>query len=1419
MDPELERELEQQMRQLNTVIAEYNDVVAGLTSTLTNTVAYSTRSNDRLSSNTQERKSNTQSVDRIKEAQTKASDVINESAANMKSALGNLRTAAISFTDALFSNKDGFSKYSNAVEKAGEAAFDVGKSFGFLGTVVGAMGLGLGKVLSLAMKQADGLLNGVDSLSKIGAAGSITTNELYSMAHQMGLNSFTLEKFTKAADNARGSMIAFNGNAGDGIKTFAKMTAVTAEQRMAFQRMGVSQEELMKRQADYLNLQTQTGQIIDANAAKDGRLQKASLKYAENIAIISQITGKNAEEAKEQMLQAKAAVNIQIHQRQLDMKIAEAEARGDKDEIERLKKKKLIEDQLLNAAAETGDAQIIAAVQSKIATGNYSKESAVLIRMGIDIDKIQKDNEKRSLKEIENEGVMGKANADLKTEMRKGYEDNVKQFGEALTYSDDLAKKFGATLKMSEWTAKNFNTDFHNANKKAAEAIGKPSEGKGPPKADQDPAQIARNKMTQLEIVAGQKMDDLIKSMNPLLGNTGMLKVFGALVAAAAAALALLAAGKGIMSLVSGIKGLFSGPSKATGLASGAKSLMNRGAATIPGGAATGAAGPKVNREALSKIRKADLLDKKGRMLQGAALQSRLNKLVPEEEKEKEKPTGAFKMAAKSAKDVIKGGAALGTAFGLMGAGLAGAVWIVGKSMPVLADGFKSFNKVDGKNLVGVGLGVAGLGVGILALGSGTILSALGNIGTFITGGKDPLVQAAEMLQKLQTMKLDRKKIEDNGAALFAFAKAMGAIAALGAGSSIAGAIKGVFNGLAGLMGVKMPVEELQEFSKKNINLPKVMINSMALSAFGKAMSSFKGSSLKQAGSAIADATTSFFKSTPPYIEMLKFSLIFVNDKAIKKNAAAFKVFAEAMSAYEGYGSSAGAAGAAIAEATTSFFKSTPPYDQMIKFGELKVNSKAVQKNSIAFKHFAEAMASFKGYGSNIGAIGTALADAASKFFKVRPPLEKAVYFSQLNIDPKKTRINAKAFILFSEAMASYDGGPGLLSAVSTIAGAALNKLFGQDSAMDAFYKFSRLDFGKDVAKNSKAFLDFSSAMGILSGVGGNSPTTVSPVTGDTAPVGPAPTPVAKPTKAEMRGNAGLIYKMARQKGYDHAMSIAFVALAQKETGLNPRQSENLNYSAKRMKEVWPKLTMEQANAMAHNPQAIANFIYGKINGNKGGNDGWTYRGRGFNGITGRGIYAKVGSKLGIDLVGNPDALYDPKLAANAMFAFFEDHPLTKGVKGARTQEDANRLLTDANGGVKRGFSTRSKFGQENFARVQQFAADWNAAGLKAQVGGLFSGPRTGYPVELHGTEMIIPLDPNSVIAKMASIPKDDIMNVNTVIKKHGSTGKYSSKPGNNTPGVTKDMVKALGIKFDRVIDTIHGTDHINKKIMRHSSS
>ena len=146
--------------------------------------------------------------------------------------------------------------------------------------------------------------------------------------------------------------------------------------------------------------------------------------------------------------------------------------------------------------------------------------------------------------------------------------------------------------------------------------------------------------------------------------------------------------------------------------------------------------------------------------------------------------------------------------------------------------------------------------------------------------------------------------------------------------------------------------------------------------------------------------------------------------------------------------------------------------------------------------------------------------------------------------------------------------------------------------------------------------------------------------------------PVPFGDKDKLR-NIGLLISAMRAKGITNKFTIAAIlAIISKESEFYPHR-ENLNYTAQRIAQVF-KVPSGTANALAHNPQALGNYMYGNKGGN-GAQEGFKYRGGGFNQITFNRTYKRIGDEIGQDLEGNPDLLNNPKIAALAAAQYFTD--------------------------------------------------------------------------------------------------------------------------------------------------------------------
>lgn len=119
---------------------------------------------------------------------------------------------------------------------------------------------------------------------------------------------------------------------------------------------------------------------------------------------------------------------------------------------------------------------------------------------------------------------------------------------------------------------------------------------------------------------------------------------------------------------------------------------------------------------------------------------------------------------------------------------------------------------------------------------------------------------------------------------------------------------------------------------------------------------------------------------------------------------------------------------------------------------------------------------------------------------------------------------------------------------------------------------------------------------------------------------------------------------------------VAYImATAYHETG-SPRMTptvENLNYrTAERIMDVWPSRFATPASAapFVRNARKLANQVYnGRLGNRFGSDDGWTFRGRGLDHLTGRDNYTRASRVVDADIVGNPDLMLDPKIAVRSL--------------------------------------------------------------------------------------------------------------------------------------------------------------------------
>lgn len=1311
MDPEVVSSLNEQIRQLNEMLSRQAVAMSGLAKSMASSAAPALKNaSDATRKSTSAQDANSATVGKMGESVTKLEQIRQQSNKNMMDAVKNFSDAAMSsgqalrsFADKLLSSEEGFTKYGDSVSSLGDAAFSLGKSFGPLGFIFGGI-LNIGsKVLAYQLKQADALYKASDDIAKMGAAGTFTVEQIRRMGANAGLTSFELDKLIVPMKSVEGGFIGLGGTQSDGIKRFGELANVSVGVRNEFRRLGMGDQERNQALANYITMMNKSGAAFSGNLKTQQGLQKAALNYTRSLYELAELTGKDVDTlAKERNAQMET-IEVALIQNKWAEEEAEAtkrkqeaktsaEREAAQKDLNRIQRDKAAFDKLnKDLDMSAANAEYKNAIRQQFLTGKVTAETAKMKAAGLDVDKYLENLRSGKAKQ----GEFAQA---INTSLQKSM-DNVGQ--NVLGMNDEVLKLYGLDQETIARLTIMMKYDMRTQAAEAMAAIKANQEGTGA--AANDPMQQMRDKKVEAERKAKLMVDELAASMNPLLGNDGMLKAFAGIAAAAAAGLGLLAAAKGLSMLTK---------------------LFRKGPVESAVGASAASDAVSVSED--------QLLDKNGKPLKGAARDARIAKLSGGKTATITEPkkgvTGAIKgiaeslkQAGKAAPSVIKGGAALAAAVAEIGAGLAAATWIMGNVLPTFADGIKAFKGIEAKNLIDVGLGMAALGLGVVGMFAGTVAAAFSKLIEFVSGGQDPLSEIGNMLFRMQMLQLDPDRIEQNGKALATFASAMASISKLSSTGNLSDSVD-----------------------------------------------------------QLAEAINSMFKDKAPFDQMVNFSKLNIDLEKTKNNSNAFKYFTDAMSSYEGLGSDAGQIGTAISEGVTGFFDATPPIEQFVEFSKLKIDAKRTKNNATAFKLFAEAMASYKGLGSAVSAISANLANATARFFGVRPPLEEAVYFSHLDINRKRTEINAKAFVSFSHAMSSYKGGPGLLDAVSTIAASKLYTLFETKGPIESFKEFTELKIGDNASKNSQAFLNFAKAIGILTGSGPSVLDTAIDAGGDLlsslgstiSDAGKAVISAFDFTKAKgsWKQDTSFIKEVNRVAAKYNFSPGALIGLMMSESGIDP-QARNPNGGATGLIQFMP------ATARALGTSTAALYKMNRTEQMKYVDAFFAPHAKGLNNASPGKLYAYV------FLPGR--AHRDVLTTSNEKY--YKANP------GLDTNKDGKITISDLDKRVLK--------------KAQQ-----------ARYGGIFTGPKTGYPMELHGTEMVIPVTTNSVLTKLAK-SANDVSNMTFSALRKATDKGAKAKEQADANFLSTEMIFNLAKKFDNVISVLQENDSTQNKILKHSMS
>lgn len=523
MDPEIIEQLNEQFREMSEILSQQNSLMAAQVRNLQAMSNGTNKATNATNNNTSATDRNTRATDNLSDSQTRATSTLDK----FNSGVDFTARAIIGLGKTVMDSDRNFQKYGSAVAAIGDKALEWGRQLGPLGSVFGGIAKASSTLIEYQLTQADGILKFGDTVSKLGAMNTFSSQELLKMGNQAGFAAKDFEKLTAPLQKLGSNFKIIGDGAADSTKKFMEMTAVSTETRQEFQRLGYSQEQLVEAQAGYIELLGSAGLAIRNFSGDVHSLRKNSLEYIKNLQILSELSGQTAEEQQKEAERAAADMQFQLYLADMNKKIAEASTQEEKDKLTEQVQLALFTKSriaaLLGEDAARGYGQQIAGGPQTLGLAE-----GVITGSQEEIDRLAQLTKENKLT-IED---LAKSQDQMAQNTRDVVNGPLRQ---ALIVSDETGKLVGglnAVFTANKLTGLSTEERVEDLKKKFKDN----EEDKGP--VAEDNLYKARNKLTESEIALSTSFDNLAFEVGgavPIMNKfsdalnyaTGILKTFG----------------------------------------------------------------------------------------------------------------------------------------------------------------------------------------------------------------------------------------------------------------------------------------------------------------------------------------------------------------------------------------------------------------------------------------------------------------------------------------------------------------------------------------------------------------------------------------------------------------------------------------------------------------------------------------------------------------------------------------------------------------------------------------------------------------------------------------------------------------------------------------------------------------------------
>jgi hypothetical protein len=221
-----------------------------------------------------------------------------------------------------------FSAYNNVVDSATSSMSGFLKMIPGIGKAAAAVADAGGAVVKAVNRQNDAYLKSFDTLSNFGAAVGTTASGMGKLYESTQVTQANMEEFTRSIQDVGSDLTLLGDGVKGGVKAFAKVTELTAQQEAEYRKLGITQEKYNKFAVDYVKTQSALGRSSLGTVEE----QKAGTKrYMDTLNELSAVTGIQRDQLVKEQEALAMDVQFQARQRELRQKGAEGVAQAERE--------------------------------------------------------------------------------------------------------------------------------------------------------------------------------------------------------------------------------------------------------------------------------------------------------------------------------------------------------------------------------------------------------------------------------------------------------------------------------------------------------------------------------------------------------------------------------------------------------------------------------------------------------------------------------------------------------------------------------------------------------------------------------------------------------------------------------------------------------------------------------------------------------------------------------------------------------------------------------------------------------------------------------------------------------------------------------------------------------------------------------